>query len=97
MALTPRKTVQMRNKIHKLSPDCFVEDRTHYEKLRFEYIKASEGLRTKSYKDSLGYVTVGVGFNMDSPNAKKTWAVAFEHVKKAPCFDGVYIGKNIEG
>jgi len=35
-----------------------------------------EGLRLKPYKDARGYTTVGIGFNMDNPTARKVWKEA---------------------
>ena len=35
-----------------------------------------EGLRLKPYKDTRGYTTVGIGFNMDNPTARKVWKEA---------------------
>lgn len=32
-----------------------------------------EGLKYRAYKDTTGHKTVGVGFNMDSPSAKRLW------------------------
>ena len=45
-----------------------------------------EGYRDMAYLDTTGHVTVGIGFNMDSPNARETWADAGIHDN----FDLVY-------
>ncbi len=50
-------------------------------------IQREEGLRLKSYKDTRGYTTVGYGFNMDNPAARKVWQEAgikapFQAVKR---------------
>lgn len=42
----------------------------------FLMLKADEGIKSQVYTDSLGYKTIGVGFNMDQPNALKIWAEA---------------------
>lgn len=47
----------------------------------------AEGLRLKAYSDHLGNKTVGYGFNMDDPSARKRWAEAglktpFQAVKR---------------
>ncbi len=39
-------------------------------------IEAEEGLRLKPYKDTRGKTTVGIGFNMDNPSARKIWSEA---------------------
>jgi len=39
-------------------------------------IMQAEGVKDKVYKDTEGYKTIGIGFNMDSPNAKKVWQQA---------------------
>lgn len=51
-------------------------------------IKA-EGVRNKAYKDTLGKVTIGIGFNMDSPNARAVWQQA--GIQTA--FDEAYKGR----
>lgn len=52
-------------------------------------IRKAEGERFKVYKDTVGKRTVGVGFNMDSPNARKVWETA--GIKTS--FDDVLNGK----
>lgn len=39
----------------------------------FDMLKFDEGLCYKAYKDTVGKTTVGIGFNMDDPNAKGIW------------------------
>lgn len=51
-------------------------------------ILRDEGLRFNAYNDHLGNRTVGVGFNMDSPNAKRVWKGA--GISRS--FDDVYNG-----
>lgn len=36
----------------------------------------AEGVRNVAYKDHLGNRTIGIGFNMDSPNAPRVWQAA---------------------
>lgn len=36
-------------------------------------IKQAEGERDKVYKDTVGKRTIGIGFNMDSPNSRVVW------------------------
>lgn len=39
-------------------------------------IENEEGVRYKRYKDSEGYITVGIGHNMDNPDSKRIWREA---------------------
>lgn len=41
-----------------------------------QHLIKSEGVRPQSYNDTQGHRTIGIGFNMDSPNAKAIWAQA---------------------
>jgi lysozyme len=54
-------------------------------------IEAEEGVRLKSYKDKLGFKTIGTGFNMDQTGAKKLWKEAGVSVS----FDDAYNGTPI--
>jgi GH24 family phage-related lysozyme (muramidase) len=58
-----------------------------YRQKRWEFVSGEEGFRTRAYDDSdgaprrpgapkKGFVTVGVGFNMDRPDARKVWEKA---------------------
>ena len=72
-----------------------------YRQRRYEFIAASEGSRLAAYDDATGkpvtsgkvdgLVTVGVGFNMDRPDARDVWKRATGLDDKA--FDEVYKGK----
>jgi GH24 family phage-related lysozyme (muramidase) len=42
-----------------------------YDSKRYDFIKGVEGEKLKSYTDTTGHRTVGVGFNMDAPGAKE--------------------------
>lgn len=48
-----------------------------------------EGVRYRVYKDTAGKLTVGIGFNMDSPNARAIWLKA----GVSESFNLVYGGK----
>lgn len=48
-----------------------------------------EGLRYKSYKDTVGKTTVGIGFNMDDSNARGIWISA--DIEES--FNSVYKGE----
>lgn len=52
-------------------------------------IEAAEGRRAKSYTDTTGNKTIGIGFNMDSQNARKVWDQAGVQTP----FDAAYAGK----
>jgi len=41
-----------------------------------EMLKEDEGIRAKVYVDTTGHKTVGIGFNMDSPAARRFWDAA---------------------
>jgi GH24 family phage-related lysozyme (muramidase) len=71
-----------------------------YRQKRYEFISGEEGFRTRAYDDSdgaprrrgtpkSGNVTVGVGFNMDRPDARQVWAKAGIEAD----FDRVYNGE----
>lgn len=54
----------------------------------YDMLKFDEGLRYKAYKDTVGKMTVGIGFNMDNPVAKGTWI----HSNIPESFNSVYSG-----
>jgi len=71
-----------------------------YRQRRYDFISREEGNRQWAYDDATsrritdvaqkqGYVTVGVGFNMDRPGARDTFTKALGPVD----FDAVYSGK----
>lgn len=51
-------------------------------------LKLDEGLRYKAYIDTVGKTTVGIGFNMDSPNAKSLWLHADVHESFSAVYNG---------
>lgn len=38
-----------------------------------QMLKFDEGLKNKAYRDTVGKVTIGIGFNMDNPGARGIW------------------------
>ncbi|MDR3473411.1 MAG: D-alanyl-D-alanine carboxypeptidase family protein [Devosia sp.] len=60
-----------------------------YRDQRFNLIAGFEGVKTRSYNDN-GKMAVGLGFQMDSPQAKATWAQA---LGDSASFDDVRAGK----
>jgi hypothetical protein len=87
MIMTPEETAIIRNKLYPLKVDQSSEDRFLYEKWRAIYIQNAEGSVPFSYKDVLGLVTVGIGFNMDRDASRSEWEEAFNGVVD---FDEVY-------
>ncbi len=56
-----------------------------------EVISGFEGIRTKVYTDTRNIKTVGVGFNMEQPNARKSFE---KYIPKSEVsFDDVLSGK----
>ncbi len=49
-------------------------------------LRQDEGLRYRAYKDTVGNITVGIGFNMDSPSAKGLWL----HADIPESFNSIY-------
>jgi GH24 family phage-related lysozyme (muramidase) len=47
-----------------------------YANLRYQVIKLLEGARSLPYFDSNGYVTIGIGFNINTNNDNRTGALA---------------------
>lgn len=68
------------------------EGRKKYDEKRYDYISLAEGVKPKAYKDTKGYVSVGIGFNMDRKEARAEWNLAFQCLPAAsrPDFDQVY-------
>jgi GH24 family phage-related lysozyme (muramidase) len=52
-----------------------------------------EGHRAKSYKDTSGLTTIGVGFNMERAGAKASWNEAFAGEADCPDFNKCFSGK----
>ncbi len=90
MKLTPAETGALRDQLFSLNPDTNPHDRQRYEQWRSFYIGNAEGRRAQAYKDVLGFVTVGIGFNMDRPEAHREWQAAFG--QKNISFEDVYQG-----
>ena len=90
MKMTPAETCALRDQLYFLDPDENSQKRALYEHWRNFYIGIAEGRMASAYKDVLGYVTVGIGFNMDRPEARDEWDLAFP--KGTVSFDAVYSG-----
>jgi len=63
-----------------------------YQNLLFNFIKENEGEKLQVYRDSKKNKTIGIGFNMDSPTARKVWQQIFNGFLP---FDEVYHGRSI--
>lgn len=72
-----------------------------YRDRRYEFLMAEEGVRERAYDDATGRtvdgstpkrgnITVGIGFNMDRPDARTVWGRVFGD--QGPSFDAVYNG-----
>ena len=48
----------------------------------------AEGIRPQSYTDTTGHKTIGIGFNMDTPNARKVWQQAEISTPFGKAYDG---------
>ncbi|MBN8828871.1 MAG: hypothetical protein J0H68_09210 [Sphingobacteriia bacterium] len=66
-----------------------------YKKLQYEFIKANEGAKCKVYLDSQGIKTVGIGFNLENPNAKQELINAFAEHNINVSFEDVFNGKRV--
>lgn len=77
---------EMRNRLFDLDPSC-PEDCQEYNDLLYSFISLNEGSRSQAYFDTVGKVTVGIGFNMDTTSARSEWEQAFGG---AVSFDAVY-------
>ncbi len=66
-----------------------------YRAKRLKYMKIGEDESKIAYKDINGYVTIGIGFNMDRKGAKQEWQEAFTNYKDAPNFQEVYDQKRL--
>lgn len=73
-----------------------------YADRRYEFVAAEEGIRETAYDDATGRsmapgaqkrgnVTVGIGFNMERPDARDVWSKVFPD--GGPEFDAVYEGR----
>ena len=93
MALSPDETQELKHQLWDLRPDQCAQDRKRYEDLRTLYIGHAEGWMPHAYRDVLGLVTVGVGFNMDRTEARLEWQGAFP--EGAVDFDAVYGGTHV--
>lgn len=84
--LSVSETAALRDQLYRLHP----ENRAFYEETRLFYITQSEGVCPCAYDDGKGFTTVGIGFNMDLPDARAAWQSVFG---RSLCFDTVYQGR----
>jgi GH24 family phage-related lysozyme (muramidase) len=97
---------QWRNTLFKL--DLNTEEGRHkYQEIRFQFTVYNEGVRYEVYDDQnaqwkvnsgiplKGKRTIGIGFNMDRPEAKEEWDNAFQITPNKPSYDEVLQGKNL--
>jgi lysozyme len=54
-------------------------------------ITAHEGIRSRSYKDTAGKRTVGVGFNLDAPGARQVFEALFPATSYANIYSGTFM------
>lgn len=67
---------EMRDLLFKLDL-CDPNGQKQYNDLLYQFILMNEGCRAQAYLDTVGKVTVGIGFNMDASSAKSQWNQAF--------------------
>jgi len=77
---------EMRNRLFELDPGDLA-DQKEYGDLLYKFILLNEGSRAQAYVDTVGKVTVGIGFNMDSSSARAEWNEAFGG---SVSFDDIY-------
>ena len=77
---------EMRDRLFDLDLGC-PEDQEEYNDLLYSFILLNEGSRAQAYVDTVGKVTVGIGFNMDASTAPAQWNQAFGG---SVSFDDVY-------
>lgn len=87
MSMSLQETSTLRSRLYPLNIDQNPEDMQLYQDLRYQFVKANEGYRITSYRDTNGYMTVGMGFNMDGAGAKQSWNKVFGG---NPSFQSVY-------
>ena len=83
----------LRALLYPLDPDHVPAHRELYTTVRSQYILSKEGWVPQAYQDVLGLVTVGIGFNMDRPDAREEWHQAFG--QGTVDFDAVYRGERV--
>ena len=83
MGVNLQETAHFRDTLWPLSPDFKDEDRKTYCHIRRLYLLGWEGLRTHVYDDGKGFMTVGVGFNMDAPGAQVEWEAALQGLSRS--------------
>lgn len=89
MPMNPLKAAQSRERLYKLDLVSFPSLREIYEQERFLFLKENEGIREYVYRDSKNKKTIGIGFNMDRPEARQEWEAVF---KGCPSFEETYTG-----
>ncbi len=67
---------EMRDRLFSLNLST-AEGQKEYGDLLYQFILLNEGSRATAYLDTVGKVTVGIGFNMDGSSAKTEWEKAF--------------------
>lgn len=67
---------EMRNKLFALNLNT-PEGQKTYGDLLYSFILLNEGYEKQAYLDTVGKVTVGIGFNMDAGTARAEWQKVF--------------------
>ncbi len=80
---------EMRNKLRALNLNT-PQGQKEYGDLLYSFILLNEGSEAQAYLDTVGKVTVGIGFNMDAASAKAQWTQAFGNTVS---FSDVYTKK----
>lgn len=77
MAMSLKETSILRSRLYPLKIDQLLQDMQLYQTIRYQFIKENEGYTLNAYRDTNGYVTVGIGFNMDAAGAQQAWDQIF--------------------
>lgn len=83
MAYGIEATGKIRDEIHNIDCSGLESSKRRYNKARRQYLLENEAFRGESYlddgsSDGQGNVTIGIGFNMQRPEARREWDSFFK-------------------
>ncbi|WP_341748798.1 hypothetical protein [Candidatus Tisiphia endosymbiont of Sialis lutaria] len=89
MVVSIKFAAELRDKLHGLN--LFKPEHLQfYQEMALAFIKGNENEILQIYKDIKGNKTIGIGFNMDNPEARIVWQAIFQGLIS---FDKVYNGQ----